>query len=342
MMQLIKRHMPRKGYFAKSLLLSVVCSLLLSVTVPSWAKSWQLVSVYLGDARHHNLLTEFVHGMESLPSTRIKVDLFDKCSLIPDKNILTSVTKNDIQLAEILMAELEHEDPLFGLDNIPFLATDLSEAQQLWEISREQVEQRLANLGLHLLLVAPWPPQGIFTVQPIASLVDLRGGKLRTYSTETALLARYLGAESVHVPHEHLRESWLTGQLDAMITSPVTAVTQQAWEYIKYYYDIQAWVPKNMLVINQASWQSLSDQERKTLTKLAKRLEVRAWQSMQLHIQQAIVAMQKNGIQVVSPNPKLVAQLRHIGHLMTARWARNAGQVGREILGTYRKYHKHE
>ncbi|MBU2710711.1 TRAP transporter substrate-binding protein DctP [Zooshikella harenae] len=336
----IIRHKQGKDLF-HPLCLVVLCSLLFCWGGQGWAKSWQLVSVYLGDARHQNLLTEFVHGVESLPNANLKVDIYNKCSLIPNKNLLTSVVKNDIQLAELLMAELEHEDALFGLDNIPFIATDLSEAQQLWEISREQVQQRLDNLGLHLLLVAPWPPQGIFTVQPLASLVDLRGGKLRTYSTETALLARYLGAEAIHVPHEHLRESWLTGQLDAMITSPVTAVTQQAWQYIKYYYDIQAWIPKNMLVINRSTWQSLSIQERQTLTKLASKLEAQAWRNTRQHMQQALLTMQKHGIQVVSPNPKLVAQLRHIGHLMTARWARNAGQVGREILGSYRKYHKH-
>ena len=42
----------------------------------------------------------------------------------------------------------ENEDPIYGLDVVPFLATSFDQAKKLWDVQRPAVEKKLASQGL--------------------------------------------------------------------------------------------------------------------------------------------------------------------------------------------------
>ena len=51
------------------------------------------------------------------------------------------------QIGEILLSGYSNEDPLFGLDSVPFLATSYADAAKLWKASRKAIEERFAKQG---------------------------------------------------------------------------------------------------------------------------------------------------------------------------------------------------
>ena len=98
-----------------------------------------------------------------------------------------------------------------------------------------------------------WPPQGLYATRPIKSSSDLKGLKMRTYNAAAQRIAEQLGAHSVHVTMTDLAKAMAAGRVEAMITSGATGIDSRAREQLKYFYDIHAWYPKNIVLFNQAA-----------------------------------------------------------------------------------------
>ena len=63
-----------------------------------------------------------------------------------------------------------------------------------------------------------------------------------------------------------------------MITSPTTGKNSKIWENgVKYFYDIAAWFPKNMVVVNKKAWNKLDDATKKIVMNQAAVAERKGW-----------------------------------------------------------------
>ncbi|MEI8632392.1 hypothetical protein P4S72_11070 [Vibrio sp. PP-XX7] len=54
-----------------------------------------------------------------------------------------------------------NSDPIYKLDNLPFLATNFAQAQKLYQVSKPLLEKKLNQEGMMLLYSVPWPPQDL-------------------------------------------------------------------------------------------------------------------------------------------------------------------------------------
>src|SRR5699024_11183347 len=149
------------------------------------------------------------------------------------------------------------------------------QARQLWRASKDKVAALLAEDGIKLLYAVPWPPQGLYVSKPVDNIKDLQGLKFRSYNAATAKLAKLLGMVPTQVEVPEVPQAFSTGIIDAMITSPTTGVNTKAWDYVDYFYDIQAWVPKNMVMINADVFNSLPEKTQQAILNAAEAAEKR-------------------------------------------------------------------
>ena len=161
------------------------------------------------------------------------------------------------QIGEILISGYSNEDPVFGIDSVPFLATSYSAAAKLWKASRKAIEERFAKQGMKVLYSVPWPPQGIYSSKPLASIADMKGLKMRTYNPYTSRIAELAGAQPVTIQAAELAQAFATGAVNANMTSGATGDDTKAWEVVKNFYDTQAWIPKNIVFVNQKAFDAL-------------------------------------------------------------------------------------
>src|SRR5690606_33667857 len=157
-------------------------------------------------------------------------------------------------IGEILLSGYSNENPLFGVDSIPFLATSYEDAKRLAEVSRPAIEKLLAAQGMKLLYTSPWPPQSLFTSKPVDSADDLRGTKMRAYNPATSRIAQLLKAQPATIQAAELGQALATGAIDNLITSSATGVENKLFEQVKYFYEVNAWVPKNAIIVNQKAF----------------------------------------------------------------------------------------
>ena len=313
---------------------SLLVALVLWV-VAAQAQTWNMATPYPPANFHTQNIQQFVKEVEEATGGRLKITVHPGGSLFPHPQILPAVRNGQVQMGEVLMSLLANENPLFNLDSIPFVATSYEEARRLYQAQRPEVEKWLAQRGVVFLYAVPWPPQGLYTKRPVNSGADLKGMRFRAYNPATARLAELLGMSPVQVEAADIPQAFATGIVEAMITSPVTGVDSQAWDFARYFYDVKAWIPKNMVVIGRRAFESLSAQDREALLQAAKRAEERGWRLSQEQEEKALQILASRGLQVVKPSPALLADLKKVGQTMILEWQRQAGATGVKV---YRQY----
>ncbi|MCZ6882861.1 MAG: TRAP transporter substrate-binding protein [Gammaproteobacteria bacterium] len=296
---------------------------------------WDMPTPY-GDGVHHTKnVRQFADEVAIKTNGELKIVVHSGASLFKHPEIYRAVRTGQVQIGEIFMGLLGNDNPVFKVDNIPFLASDFSSAKNLWDASRSSVEKALEKNGLKLLYAVPWPPQGFYTKKPISSAADLEGLKMRAYSPTTSRLAVLLKATPTTVQTPEIPQAFSTGIINAMVTSPSTGVSSQSWDYITDYTDTRAWIPKNMVIVNARAFKRLSAGVQDAVIKAAKVAETRGWDMAQAETASKTAILAEHGIIVAEPSDQLKADLQAIGKIMGDEWVQEAGEVGERILADY-------
>jgi TRAP-type C4-dicarboxylate transport system substrate-binding protein len=125
------------------------------------------------------------------------------------------------------------------------------------------LDKLLGTQGMKLLYTVAWPPQGIYTKKELTSVADLRGIKWRAYSPATAKIAELIGAQPVTIQAAELSQALATGVVESYMSSGSTGYDSKTYESIKYWYDTQAWLPKNAVIVNKKAFDALDPPRRR-------------------------------------------------------------------------------
>lgn len=310
---------------------------LLAMTGPAFAQtSWDMATPYADGDFHTRNIAQFAEEVATATNGQLNITVHSSGSLFGHPEIKDSVRKGLAPIGEVLMSRLANEDPLFEVDSVPFLATGYEQAKKLWDASEPAITQKLADQGLTLLFVVPWPGQGIYTKDAVTDAAGFQGQNMRAYNAATERLAQLLGATPTQVEAGDIPTAFSTGRVSAMATSPSTGVTSQAWDFTSYYTDAQAWLPKNMIIVNSDAFNALPEDQRAALTQAAAQAETRGWDMSAVEADAATKALADNGMTVAPPSEAFAAELQAIGETMTNEWLERAGDAGRAVIDAYR------
>ena len=262
---------------------------------------WDMPTPYAATNFHTENITQFVADVDKATNGKVKITVHPNASLFKAPEIKRAVQGGQAQIGEILISGYSNEDPVFGVDSVPFLATSYGEAAKLWKASRKALEERFAKQGLMILYAVPWPPQGIYSSKPLASVADMKGLKMRTYNPYTSRIAELAGAQPVTIQVAELAQAFATGAVNANITSGATGYDTKAWEVVKNYYDTQAWLPKNIVFVNKQAFDGLDKATQQALLKAAADAEARGWKTSEEKNKWYLEQMAKNGMNVAPP-----------------------------------------
>ena len=298
---------------------------------------WDMPTPYGASNFHTENIEKFVEEIKQATGDQLRITVHSNGSLFKANEIKRAVQGGQAQMGEILISGYSNEDPIFGVDSVPFLATSYPDARKLWNASRKPIEERFAKQGLKVLYAVPWPPQGIYSTKPLASLADMKGLKMRAYNPYTSRIAELVGAQPVTIQAAELAQAMATGAVNANITSGATGYDTKAWEVVKNYYDTQAWIPKNVVFVNQRAFDGLPKDQQQAVLKAAAEAEARGWKVSEEKNKWYLDELRKNGMLVAPPSPQLKADFRKVGETMTEEWMKAAGADGKAIVDAYKK-----
>lgn len=317
-------------------LLGAALALTLSTAAQAQTK-WDLPAAYAATNFHSINLNEFAADVDKNTGGKLKITVHLNASLFKATEIKRAVQGGQAQIGEVLISNFSNEWPLFGADALPFLADSYDEAVRLWKAQKPIFDRKLGDQGLMVLYAVPWPPQGIYAKKPINSAADLKGVKWRAYNPQTARIAELVGAQPVTVQAAELSQALATGVVESYMSSGSTGYDSKTYEHLKYWYDTQAWLPKNVVLVNKAAFAALDKATQDGLLKAAADAEARGLAASKKANSETLDKLRAAGMQILPPSPTLKAEMKKIGDTMLAEWLEKAGAEGRQLVDAFRK-----
>jgi len=317
---------------------ALVCLLSLTAVGAVMAQTkWDLPAAYPAGNFHTENLTQFASDVDKATSGKLKITVHANASLFKANEIKRAVQGGQAPIGEVLLVNFENENPMYGADGIPFLATSYAESKKLSDAQKPFLDKLLGTQGMKLLYAVAWPPQGIYVKKEIASVADMRGLKWRAYSPATGKIAELIGAQPVTIQAAELSQALATGVVDSYMSSGSTGYDSKTYESIKYFYDTQAWLPKNAVIVNKKAFDALDASTQAALLKAAADAEARGWKVSEEKNDWYKKALADKGMKIMTPSPKLMADLKQVGAIMLADWQKKAGPDGEAMIAAFNK-----
>lgn len=327
--------MKRRYFSSFSLTLAAAA---LTLSLPAMAQTrWDLPAAYPTTNFHSVNLATFAADVDKATGGKLKITVHPGASLFKAPEIKRAVQGGQAQMGEILLAAYQNEWQMFGADGLPFLATSYDASMKLYKAQKPMLDKKLGEQGMLLLYAVPWPPQGIYSKKALNSALDLKGSKWRAYSPATSRIAELVGAQPVTVQAAELSQALATGVVEANMTSGATGVDSKLYEHLKFYYDVQAWLPKNAVIMNKRAFDALDKPTQDAVLTAGAAAEARGWAESSKVNADTLAVLKANGMAVEPPSVALKADMQKVGETMVKEWLDKAGPEGQAMLDAYRK-----
>jgi TRAP-type C4-dicarboxylate transport system substrate-binding protein len=321
----------------KTLRLLVLAAASLATAGALAQTKWDLPAAYPATNFHTVNLQAFADDVDKATGGKLKITVHPNASLFKAPEIKRAVQGGQAQVGEILLVNFQNEWQIFGADGLPFLADSYDESAKLWKVQKPLLDKKLAEQGMMVLYAVPWPPQGIYVKKPIASAADLKGVKWRAYSPATARIAELVGAQPVTVQAAELSQAMATGVVESYMSSGSTGFDTKTYEHIKYWYDTQAWLPKNAVIVNRKAFDALDKATQDAVMKAAADAEVRGVAASKRANTESLDKLKANGMNILPPSDALKADMKKVGETMLKEWLEKAGSEGQQLVDAFRK-----
>jgi TRAP-type C4-dicarboxylate transport system substrate-binding protein len=298
---------------------------------------WDLPAAYPASNFHSINLNEFAADVDKGTGGKLKITVHPGASLFKAPEIKRAVQGGQAQIGEVLISNFSNEWPLFGADALPFLADSYDASVKLWQASKPAFDKKLAEQGLVALYSVPWPPQGVYSKKPLASAADLKGVKWRAYNPATSRIAELVGAQPVTVQAAEVSQAFATGVAESMMSSGSTGWDAKLHEHVKYWYDTQAWLPRNLIIVNKAAFDALDAPTKAAVMKAAADAEARGLAASKKANTESLDKLKSGGMNILPPPAGLTADMKKVGETLLKEWLDKAGPEGKALIDAYKK-----
>ena len=306
-----------------------------AATVPALAEKWDMPMAYAASNFHSATGAEFAKCVTTGTGGEIEIVTHPSGALFKGADIKRAVQTGQAPIGERLLSGHQNENALFGFDSIPFLATSFDDSAKLWEAAKPSIEKLLAEQNLTLLYAVPWPPQGLYFKNEVNSVADMKGIKFRSYNNATSRLAELTGMLPVTIEAAEISQAFATGVADSMVSSGSTGYDRKVWESLNYFYEVDAWLPRNYVMVNSDVWSGVSDANKNIIKACAELAEYAGnWRAKE-YTGFTLQGLRDGGMTVGPASEQMVNELKEIGVTMTNEWLEAAGDEGKAIVDAF-------
>ncbi len=306
------------------------------VALPAMAETWDMPMAYSGSNFHSEVGAEFGACVTEGTGGDIEVVTHPSGSLFPGAQIKRAIQTGQVNIGERLLSGHQNEDAVFGFDSVPFLATSFDDAETLWKAARPTLEETLEAQDLKLIYSVPWPPQGLYFRDEVKSVSDMEGVKFRSYNNATSRLAELTGMLPVTIEAAEISQAFATGVADSMVSSGATGYDRKVWESLNYFYEVDAWLPRNYVMVNMGAWEGLSADQQAVFMDCGTKAAAEGLQRSKDYTQFTLDGLREGGMTVEPASDALKSELQDIGATMTTEWLEAAGDNGAAIVDGFK------
>lgn len=305
------------------------------MAAPAMADKWDMPMAYAGSNFHSVTGAEFAKCVTTGTGGDIEIVTHPSGSLFPGAQIKRAIQTGQVQIGERLLSSHQNEDPLFGVDSIPFLVSSFDEHAKLFDIAKPHLEELLASQNLTMIYSVPWPPQGLYFNKEVNSVADMAGIKFRSYNNATSRMAELTGMLPVSVEAAEISQAFATGVAESMVSSGATGYDRKVWESLSHFYEVDAWLPRNYIMVNSDVWNGTSEANQNVIKACGEIAEYAGTWRAKEYTGFTMAGLAAGGMEVGRAGDQLMSDLKTVGETMTAEWLEAAGATGQAIVDAY-------
>jgi len=317
--------------------MAIAVAMTAASTTSATAEKWDMPMAYAASNYHSENGSEFAKCVTDKTGGALEIVTHPGGSLFVGGDIKQAVKTGQANIGERLVSAHASENPLYGIDSVPFLATSFEASEKLWKAAGDNVQAALAQDNLVYLYAVPWPPQGLYFKKEINSVMDMKGIKFRAYNRATARIAELAEMIPVQIEAAELSQALSSGVADAFISSGSTGYDRKVWEQLSHFYDVQAWLPRNVVFANKDAWDRLEPSSKGAILDCGAEASTRGLAKARELTAFYLDGLSKNGMKVSPPGEDLENELKAFGAIMAGEWLKDAGEAGKAIVDAYKK-----
>ena len=293
---------------------------------------WNLPHVAAPTYYHTINLNAFAAKVKEKSGGRMDIRVHPASSLYPQQEILPSLLDGRSEIGPVLSGYLTDVLLELGVLELPFMTSSLEEHRKAQQQLKPFFAEQLGKKGLKLLTAHAWPSQQVFSHEPIRSIADWKGKKIRVYGADTSNITKTLGGVPVNIPFGELYTALEKKTVDGAITSATNAEPMKFFEVSKVInYWFLAGASSEWLVVNQKAWDGLAkDLQQIVLDSLKEvRFEDKEWEDAKAFEERALKRFPEIGMTVVNPSKAEIEKARKLSRAAWDTWLSRSGADGK-------------
>jgi TRAP-type C4-dicarboxylate transport system substrate-binding protein len=249
--------------------------------------------------------------------------------------LLASVRDGIVDMADLLMSQQVGEEPLMGLQGLPYLVRNSAEQATMAKVAGPYYAKIAERNNQKFLYTVPWPGQGLFTKNAVATKADLQGLKVRTVEKNGTDFFGALQASPIQMPWGEVIPALASGALNGVTTSTTSGVDGKFWEFTGYFNQMNWQSAPDVVSVNLDVWNELSPANQKAIADAAQRLQPVFQQVSKTEDEQAEAQLKAKGIQVSQPTEAFSQELSAAATPIWGDFIKKAGPDAKTLIKEY-------
>jgi C4-dicarboxylate-binding protein DctP len=279
---------------------------------------------------------------EKAAANSLTLEIFDKGRLYIDDQVLDAVKSGAIemgivginQIAKVVPAASILEQPfVFNFDALVRAATSSdSEMRQLID------DAVLKSAGLRVLWWATIGRQVLFSKNGDLQMPSrLQGLKVRAFSETMARFVKQCEGVPIDVSISKIHQALEDGTLDMGMASASAVQSRDLWQVTKAITRTDHASIEFLVVVNEKTWQSLSDTHKRLLMETAAKVEREARERAYQLETAAYEFARSKGMTVYDLAPSEVVEWRACSSDVTSDYLDQGGELAQRLMKAYAK-----
>jgi TRAP-type C4-dicarboxylate transport system substrate-binding protein len=223
---------------------------------------------------------------------------------------LRAVRDGLVPMADILNVQQIGDEPMFGIEGIPFLVGSIEELKVLHKYIRPEYEKIALKNNQTILYTVPWPTQYLHLKIKAESVDALKAVKIRVPDKNSQDMCSAIGMAPALIPWGETIAALSSGAVAGVSTSAVSGVDGKFWEFLKFFHATNHQWSCQIVTINNDTWKKISPANQKAIVDLAKKMEPDFWASSLQADKDSAKRLTEGGMQLVKVPDAMMAELR--------------------------------
>lgn len=225
--------------------------------------------------------------------------------------------------------------PIGGIGRLPMLYGTIEEFENAYKVLKPYLSKAMEEKGLVLLGHYRYPVQVIWGREPVTSLADLKGAKVRVVSPEQAEAVQRLGAAPVTIATPDVAPALQRGTIDMLLTA--SAGGGKLWhDMLTHSYRLGVNWSLSLILANKDRFEALPQDLQDRLLRISEEEGARISQTLLEEEDQLTADYAKQGLIVTEARPEDLKLAQGIMKAYWDDWAKQHSADAQEALSKIR------